>query len=147
MNRKEKKFIEKGNKPTEELRQELLNRAFKVRGLQILFALLCNPGLENQPLREMAKVADVALGTVQWVLKDLNTMGYASSRLLGRDVAATSEPKTKETILTVLEKQTGKQDRYKLVEDMIQLNTLLEDNFEYRLGLLEEFKKGFMERA
>jgi len=66
----------KGNKPTEELRQDPLNRAFKVRGLQVLFALLCNPGLEGQPLREIARDADVALGTVQWVLKDLKTMGY-----------------------------------------------------------------------
>jgi hypothetical protein len=66
----------KGNKPTEELRQDPLNRTFKVRGLQVLFALLCNPGLENRPLREIAREADVALGTVQWVLKDLKTMGY-----------------------------------------------------------------------
>jgi hypothetical protein len=66
----------KGNKPTKELHQEPLNRVFKVRGLHVLFALLCNPGLEDQPLREIAKAANVALGTVQWVFKDLKTMGY-----------------------------------------------------------------------
>jgi len=71
---------------------------------------------------------------------------YKSSRLLGRDVATISEPKTKEAVLTILEKQTGIQDRYKLVEDMIRSNIGFEDSFEETLGLLEAFKKGFIER-
>jgi predicted nucleotidyltransferase len=71
---------------------------------------------------------------------------YKSSRLLGRDVASISEPKTKKAILAILEKQTGIQDRYKLVEDMMRSNSGLEDNFEEKLYLLEAFKKGFIER-
>jgi hypothetical protein len=41
-----------------------------------LYAFLCNPGLENRPYREIAAEADVALGTVGWIMRDLKEMGY-----------------------------------------------------------------------
>ena len=41
----------------------------------MVFALLCNPGLERAQYREIAKAADVALGTVGWVMRDLRQMG------------------------------------------------------------------------
>jgi hypothetical protein len=66
----------KGNKPGEELRPEPIQRIFRPAGLQALFALLCNPGLEDEPFREIAKAADVALGTVNAVVKELEKMGY-----------------------------------------------------------------------
>ncbi len=66
----------KGNKPDEEPRPEPIQRVFRPAGLQVLFALLCNPGMEAAPLREIAKAADVALGTVNAVMKELEKMGY-----------------------------------------------------------------------
>jgi len=66
----------KGNKPDEEPGPEPIQRIFRPAGLQVLFALLCNPGMEGEPFREIAKAADVALGTVSAVLKELEKMGY-----------------------------------------------------------------------
>jgi hypothetical protein len=66
----------KGNKPDEEPRPEPIQRVFRPAGIQVLFALLCNPGMEAEPLREIAKAANVALGTVNAVMKGLEKMGY-----------------------------------------------------------------------
>lgn len=51
-------------------------RAFRPAGLKVVYALLCNPGLENAPLREIAREAAVALGTVGIVIGNLRQMGY-----------------------------------------------------------------------
>ncbi len=66
----------KGNKPTDKNILEQPARTFRPTGLQVIFALLCNPGLENEPYREIATKADAALGTVNWVMYDLRRMGY-----------------------------------------------------------------------
>lgn len=65
----------KGNKPVDKYREKPTARAFQPTGLKLVFALLCNPGLENAPFREIAKTADVALGTVGWVIRDLKQLG------------------------------------------------------------------------
>jgi hypothetical protein len=44
-------------------------------GLKAVFAVLCRPELINAPYRDIARAADVAVGTVGWVLNDLNTRG------------------------------------------------------------------------
>jgi len=51
-------------------------RVFHPAGLQALFALLCNPGLENAPFREIAEKARVALGTVATVINDLKNLNH-----------------------------------------------------------------------
>lgn len=66
----------KGNKLADTYRPEPPTRAFRPAGLQVVFALLCNPGLENAPFREINKAAAVALGTVGWVMRDLKQMQY-----------------------------------------------------------------------
>lgn len=66
----------KGNKPALPGPTERPARAFQPTGLQVLFALLCNPGLEDAPFREINRQAKVALGTVGWVMRDLTEMGY-----------------------------------------------------------------------
>jgi hypothetical protein len=66
----------KGNKLAKEPHPERIQRAFRPAGLQVLYVLLCNPGIEDEPLREIAKAADVALGTVSWVMKELERMGF-----------------------------------------------------------------------
>ncbi len=66
----------KGNKPPDIFRHPPLKRAFKPAGLRVIYTFLCNPGLENKPYRYIAKLADVALGTVGWIIRDLKEMGY-----------------------------------------------------------------------
>ena len=66
----------KGDKPIDDYRKAHPTRAFQPTGLQVVFALLCKPGLEDAPYREIAKVAEVALGTINWVVVDLRQRGY-----------------------------------------------------------------------
>ena len=66
----------KGEKVPEEYRAEQPTRAFRPAGLQVIFALLCNPGLENEPFREIANKANVALGTIDWAERDLKKLDY-----------------------------------------------------------------------
>ena len=42
----------------------------------MLFSLLNKPGAENNPYRDIAAKAGVALGTVGWVLYDLKDTGF-----------------------------------------------------------------------
>ena len=66
----------KGNKLIHDYHVNRPTRTFQPAGLQVLFAFLCNPGLENAPYREIAKKADVALGTVGWIIYDLRRLNY-----------------------------------------------------------------------
>lgn len=66
----------KGNKQVEELPKRAKSRAFQATGLKVLFAFLRRAELLNAPYREIARAADVALGTVGWVLTDLKDGGY-----------------------------------------------------------------------
>jgi len=70
----------------------------------------------------------------------------AGARLLGRDMATILASDLKDKVLEVLDKETEKKDRYKLIEDMLMSNSLVDANFESLLGLLEEVKKGILER-
>jgi hypothetical protein len=51
-------------------------RAFQATGLRVVFALLCQPDWVGLPYRELAALAGVAHGTVGWVMKDLEMMGF-----------------------------------------------------------------------
>jgi hypothetical protein len=66
----------KGNRLHEKRYLERPVRALQPTGLKVLFALLCNPGIENAPMRKIAEKANVALGTVDWVIKDLKKMAF-----------------------------------------------------------------------
>ena len=65
-----------GKKPAAEDRQIKKVRVFRPTGLQVVFALLCNPKLINEPYRDIAHAAQVALGTVGWVIYDLKRLDY-----------------------------------------------------------------------
>ncbi len=65
----------KGNKPGV-IKVPPLKRAFKPAGLKVIYAFLCNPGLENKTYREIAAEADVALGTVDWIMKELKELRF-----------------------------------------------------------------------
>lgn len=66
----------KGNKLEGIYHKDTQTRAFRPAGLQVIFALLCNPGLENTTFREIAEKANVALGTINWVMRDLKKLDY-----------------------------------------------------------------------
>jgi hypothetical protein len=66
----------KGNKPLEKLATRTLSRAFQPTGLKVIYAFLCNPELVNVPYREIAQKAEVALGSVGWVITDLTQLGH-----------------------------------------------------------------------
>lgn len=52
-----------------------VDRAMAVTGLRVMFAFLCNPALLNDPYRDIAKAAGVALGTVGRVFYALQKRG------------------------------------------------------------------------
>jgi len=70
----------------------------------------------------------------------------AGARLLGRDIEAILQPKTAKTVLKILNRETGEQDRYRLVEDMMKGSAAFNDDFDELLQLLEELKSGIVER-
>ncbi len=65
-------------------------RAYTASGLHVLFALICHPEWSAAPYREIAKNANVAHGTVGWVMPELHKLGYLAEvrgkrRLLRRE--------------------------------------------------------------
>lgn len=66
----------KGNKLAGANLKVIRTRAFRPAGLKVVFTLLCNPGLENAPFREIAEKARVALGTVSYVMNDLKKLNH-----------------------------------------------------------------------
>jgi hypothetical protein len=66
----------KGNKPPEITGNYPIKKTFGPTGLKIIYALLCNPGLEDKPFREITAKAKVALGTVGWFMRDLRELGF-----------------------------------------------------------------------
>ena len=69
----------------------------------------------------------------------------ASARLLGRDMAAMSNPKTLETIIEILDQETGDQSLYRLIQDMRD-NKYFQNDFDEFLQLLKHLKTGILER-
>jgi hypothetical protein len=65
-------------------RADAYGRAFAATGLKVVYAFLCNPELVNAPYREIADVADAAVGTVGWVLNDLKADRYIAEFGRGR---------------------------------------------------------------
>jgi len=66
-----------GNRDTLRLEVEReRRRAFQPSGLKLVFALLCQPELAEADYRTIAETAGVALGTTQWVMRDLIREGY-----------------------------------------------------------------------
>jgi hypothetical protein len=80
----------KGNKP-DIVKTPPTRRTFKPAGLRVIFAFLCNPGLENKTYREIAAETGVALGTVDWIMKELKElrflldMGKRGQRLIQKE--------------------------------------------------------------
>jgi hypothetical protein len=56
--------------------RERPTRAFVPAGLKVVFALLCRQELTGEPFRTIAQTTHVALGTVAWVMDDLEGLGH-----------------------------------------------------------------------
>lgn len=65
-----------GNKPARMAGVAKAARIFQPAGIQVVFALLCEPERVNAPVRDIAQAAGVAHGTVGRILEDLRHMGY-----------------------------------------------------------------------
>jgi hypothetical protein len=59
-------------------------RPFRPAGLQILLCLLADPLLVNRPLRDLASLADVSLGSAQETMQELTTLGHIDDLAGGR---------------------------------------------------------------
>ena len=59
-------------------RNPLVNqaRAFQETGIKLIFQLLVNPENSNKPYRELAKMADVSLGSVSQIFKELEELNF-----------------------------------------------------------------------
>jgi len=66
----------KGQKPPGKTFEERPTRAFGQAGLKVVYALLCKHERVNAPYRTIAETANVALGTVDWILDDLTNLGH-----------------------------------------------------------------------
>ncbi len=66
----------KGEKPDKAVKAEPVKRLFKPGGLKLIFALLNNPGIEKATYRDLAKAANVALGTVDFAMTELKELGF-----------------------------------------------------------------------
>ena len=53
---------------------------FPLTNKKVIFSFLCAPDLVRKPYRDIADAAEVALGTVGWVMRDLKKMMYLVDR-------------------------------------------------------------------
>ena len=66
----------KGQKAAQPRVITTVGRPFKPAGMRVIFALICNPGLEHTTYRDIADVANTALGTVNWTMGELRQIGH-----------------------------------------------------------------------
>jgi len=68
-------FIQ-GKSPVETVDVLKIERLFNETGLKVVLALLANENLLNASYRKVADHANVSMGTIGWVLRELKDMGY-----------------------------------------------------------------------
>ena len=78
---------------------------------------------------------------------DSEDFDYVSvgARLLGRDIAVVLSTDAMTAVLEILNDETGKQDRYRLIEDMMRSDVSSINDFKDVLRWLEEVKTGILE--
>ena len=65
-----------GKLPREVLDHDKTPRLFNETGLKVIFALLATPDLLNANYRKIADHANVSMGTIGWVLRELKDQGF-----------------------------------------------------------------------
>lgn len=66
----------KGNKPKDYYKIPKQKRIFKSTGIKLLYNIITNPNLLNKTYREIANETGVALGTINWIMKDMRDLGF-----------------------------------------------------------------------
>lgn len=61
--------------------QTLTGRAFQPKGMKVVLMLLLHPELINAPLRTIAKVSEISLGTAKQVVDDLMVQGFVVEKV------------------------------------------------------------------
>jgi hypothetical protein len=69
-----------GNKPEDDNKAVTPKRTFNTAALQVIFTLLCNPGIENKTIRVIEENTGVATGTVYNTIRELTEQGYLLKR-------------------------------------------------------------------
>lgn len=69
----------------------------------------------------------------------------AGTRLLGRDMAKISDPRTIQIVKGILDAETEEMSQYKLLTDMIRETGMAETRFNKILLQLEKLKQGLIE--
>ncbi|MBW1743925.1 MAG: nucleotidyl transferase AbiEii/AbiGii toxin family protein [Deltaproteobacteria bacterium] len=69
----------------------------------------------------------------------------AGARLLGRDIAAIANAESKKAVLEILDRETGEQARYRLVEHMTTRSLDFDYDYDKNLQLLEKLKSGVLD--
>lgn len=64
-------------------------KIFAATGLRVIYQFLVNPKLLNAPYRQIAEAADVALGNIGWLMRDLVAEKYVTQIGQGRNAKRT----------------------------------------------------------
>lgn len=66
-------------------------RAFNSAGLKLIFALLVRPEVAHWTYRELADMVEIGRGTVGYVMKDLQELGFVEKRRKSRTLRKTAD--------------------------------------------------------
>lgn len=116
----------KGNKLNDVNKIRAGKRTYSEATLKVIFAFLCNPGLERKPIREIAKYATTAVGTVHKTLNlltDVNKKVIVNKEHMLNEWVALFPEKLKPNYLI---------DRYEITEN--QINNLQLENYNALWG-------------
>ncbi len=69
-------FVFIDGQKSEPARINKVNKSFHLPGLKLILTLLSKPNLVNSSYREMSDIAQIALGSVGWILRDLKQQDY-----------------------------------------------------------------------
>lgn len=92
---------------------------FNTAALKIIFAILCNPGIERNPIRYIAENADAAVVSVHRTIKQLEKEGYLINRAAYGNILVNKENLINEWVTLYPEKLKPKYliGRYEIEEE------------------------------
>lgn len=124
----------KGNKLAEDIKTKTPKSIFNTAALQVIFTLLCNPGIENKTIRVIEEKTGVATGTVFNTIKELIEQGYLLDRRFQRYKLINKQDLLERWVTIYPEKLKPKYfiDKYEIAEG--QDNNLQLENYNALWG-------------
>ncbi len=124
----------KGNKLEKKNKIRTPESTFNTAALQVIFTLLCNPGIEKRTIRVIEENAGVAIGTVHKTIQEIVEQGYMIARNFQRYTWKNKKELIDIWVTLYPEKLRPKYviDKYKVAED--QLNNLQLVNYNALWG-------------